>query len=254
MLRVTSEQKIAFPVTVIALLLQLGLGAYALDHERQTLLRQLDTRAARLANVREAFSLLSDQDDAGQIAQWLGATLLDQEDVLFCEVKAGEGQTLFRGGSPDAEPSRRYSFPLVASRPSPGNVKTPSLGNRSAAGASSGTLYLALSTTGIENTLAEARGTLVIGILGGTALTLLLTTLIVRYTIGNTVTRLLRSVRAVSIRHFGNSTPSRAGDALEQLSEMLNILTAELQEVVEKEQRLTAETMAKQGQCEQTMR
>jgi len=254
MLRVSLVQKIALPLAAIVLLLQLGLGAYALDHERQTLARQLDTRAARLANVREAFGLYGAPDEAQQVAHWLGATLLDQKDVLFCEVKTADGQTLFRGGSPDAEPTRRYAFPLIASRPTPAQVDGAAPDRPSATGMPNGTLHLGLSTADIEDALTEARGTLAIGILGGTALVLLLTTLLVRLTVGNTVTRLLHNVRAISIRHFGSSTVSPTGDALEQLSDMLNTLTAELQDVVEKEKRLTAQTLAEQIRSEPTVR
>jgi hypothetical protein len=57
-----------------------------------------------------------------------------------------------------------------------------------------------------------------------------------------------------SIRHLGGAAPSRTGDALEQLDAMLHSLTAELREIVEKEKRLTAETMVKQGQHEETVR
>lgn len=119
--------------------------------------------------------------------------------------------------------------------------------------ASNGTLYLTLSTADIEATLGEARGTLVAGILAGAGFVLFVTVLIVRYTIGNTVTRMLTSVKKASLRHCGETTTSRTGDALEQLSAMLDALTAELQEIVEKEKRLTAETIAKQGQYEQTV-
>jgi hypothetical protein len=254
MLRVSLAQRIALPLAAIVLLVQLGLGAYALDHERQTLARQLDTRAARLANVREAFGLHRDPDDTKQVAQWLGTTLLDQKDVLFCEVTAPDEQTLFRGGSLDAEPGRRYSFPLITSRPSLGAGETAASNQLPTAETSNGTLYLVLSTADIESALAEARGTLAIGILGGTALVLLLTTLIVRYTVGNTVNRLLKKVRAVSIRHLDASPAARTGDALEQLGEMLDTLTTELREVVERETRLTAQTIAEQSQHEQATR
>jgi hypothetical protein len=254
MLRVTLAQKITLPLAATVLLLQLGLGAYALHHERQTLLRQLDVRAARLAHAREAFDLHDDQLDTRQIARWLGTTLLEQKDVLFCEVTVGQDQTLFRGGALDKRPSRRYTFPLAAQNPSPTNIKATSADNPSVTGVSAGTLSLALSTADIESALAEARGTLAVGILAGTAFALLLTILIVRYTIGNAVTRLLRNAKIASIHHRGHSTSSPNGDALEQLGEMLNTLTTELHDVVEKEKRLTAQTLAEQVQSGRTVR
>jgi len=254
MLRVSLAQKIALPLAATVLLLQLGLGAYTLGHERQTLLRQLDVRAARLAHIREAFDLHDDQLNARQVARWLGTTLLEQKDVLFCEVKVGEDQTLFRGGTPDEGPSRRYTFPLAAQNQSRTNIKATSADHSSVTGVSTGTLSLALSTADIESALAEARGTLAVGILAGTAFALLLTTLIVRYTIGNAVTRLLRNAKIASIHHLDHSTSSPDGDALEQLGEMFNTLTTELQDVVEKEKRLTAQTLAEQIQSERTVR
>ncbi len=254
MLRVSLAQKIALPLAATVLLLQLGLGAYALDHERQTLLRQLDMRAARLAHIREAFDLHDDQLNARQVARWLGTTLLEQKDVLFCEVKVGEDQTLFCGGTPDEGPSRRYCFPLATQNQSHTNTKASSADHPSVTGVSAGTLSLALSTADIESALAEARGTLAVGILAGTAFALLLTALIVRYTISNALTRLLKNVKIASIHHLGHSTSSPDGDALEQLGEMLNTLTTELHDVVEKEKRLTAQILAEQVRSKRTVR
>jgi hypothetical protein len=254
MSRVSLAQKIALPLAATVLLLQLGLAAYTLGHERQTLLNQLDMRAARLAHVREAFDLHDDQLNAKQVAQWLGTTLLEQKDVLFCEVKVGEDQTLFRGGTLDERPNRRYTFPLAAQNQSHINIEATSADHPSVTGVSAGTLYLALSTADIEGALTEARGTLAVGILAGTAFALLLTILIVRYTIGNAVTRLLRNAKIASTHHLGHSTSSPTGDALEQLGEMLNTLTTELQDVVEKEKRLTAQTLAEQVQSKRTVR
>jgi len=233
--------------------LQCGLGAYAFDHERQTLLRQLDARAGRLANVREALPLCGDSHEAKRTAQWLGTTLLDQNDVLFCEVTDSDGQMLFRGGNLDAEPCRRYTFPLTTQDAPPGNTDGTAENNSPATATPNGTLYLALSTADIEAALGEARGTLVAGILAGAGFVLFVTVLIVRYTIGNTVTRMLKSVKKASLRHYNDTTMSRTDDALEQLGAMLDTLTTELQEIVEKEKRLTAETMVKQGQYEQTV-
>lgn len=251
--RASLTQRIVLPLGAIVLLLQLGLAAYALDHERKTLLHQLDTRAARLANIRHAFDLHGDELDEKKVATWLGTTLLEQEDVLFCEVIAGEDRTLFRKGTPDEQRSRRYAFPITEQNQPSGGGEATTDDNRSQTPTATGTLYLALSTADIEQALTEAKGTLAVAILAGTAVALLLATLIVRYTIGNTVTRLIRQTRIASLRDFGHSTSSRSRDPLEQLAEMLDATTTQLQDVVEEEKNLTAQMISEQSQHEEAV-
>jgi len=246
--RASLTQRIVLPLGAVVLLLQLGLAAYTLDHERKALLGQLDTRAARLANIRHAFDLHGDELDEKKVATWLGTTLLEQEDVVFCEVIAGEDRTLFREGTPDKQRSRRYAFPIAGqNQPSGGGEATTDNG-RAQTAAATGTLYLALSTTDIEQALAKAKGTLAVAILAGTAVALLLATLIVRYTIGNTVAHLIRETRIASLGDLGHSTSSRSHDPFEQLAEMLDAMTAQVHNVVEEERNLTAQMISEQSQ------
>lgn len=252
--RISLTQRIVLPLAAVVLLLQLGLAAYTLDHERKTLLHQLDTRAARLANIRHAFDLHGDELDERKVATWLGTTLLEQEDVVFCEVIAGEDRTLFREGTPDEQRSRRYAFPITGQNQPPGGGEATTNNDRAQTATATGTLYMALSTADIEQALIQAKGTLAMAILAGTAIALLLATLIVRYTIGNTVARLIRETQIASLRDLGHSTSSQSCDPLEQLAEMLDATTAQLQDVVEEEKNLTAQMISEQSQREPVAR
>lgn len=233
MLKLSLLQKIALPLGAMVALLQLGLGAYALDHEKQMLLNQLEARAAGLVSTHASIDL-----DNRQAVQHLGATLLEQYDVLFCEVKVDESHTLFRGGTFSAAPCRHYSFPL-APKSASGTENHPAM-----AKAPVGTISLALSTTSIEQALTEARGTIVVAILAGTAVALLLATLTVRYTVGNSISRLLREVKTASFGHLNHRTSSHACDEFEQLAAMFNAITVQLQNVVKREKKLTTEALA----------
>lgn len=235
MSRASLTQKIVLPLGAMVLLLQIGLGAYALDHERRALTGQLDARAARLANICTALELSGEQLSQRQIAQWLGDTLMEQTDVVFCELALGESQTLFRQGSPEGTPCRRYAFSFGSPDATVTDDAPPT-----------GTLYLALSTSHIEQALTEMRGTLAVSILAGTALILLFGILLVRHVIGNVLTRLLRQVQAVSIRHAGRLISSSPHDPLAQLSETLDAMSSRLQETVEQEKQRTVQMMAEQ--------
>ncbi len=233
MSRGSLTQKIVLPLGAMVLLLQVGLSAFALDHEHRALLDQLDARAARLANICTAFNLRDEQLSQEQVAQWLGATLMEQADVVFCEVTLTGDESLFRQGSIEESHSRRYAFDFpVVNKPS---IDTTAPG---------GTLYLGLSTAKIEQALTEMRGALAVSVLAGTALVILLSTLVIRHVIGKTLARLLRRARTAPVRQVEIAAATRSRDELEQLTEIVDAITAELREVVTRQEQLTAESIA----------
>ena len=254
MSRAILARRIALPLGAVALLLQFALAAYALNHERRTLFQQLDARAKRLANTCLAVGLTGTQFDEENMARWLGTTLLEQDDVLFCEVSIPEGQTLFRGGTLEKPASRRYAFALPKpTRPAP-NGATEYQGAASTTETSSGTLYLALSTATVEQALTEARGALIMGTLAGTAVILLFAVLIVRHTVGNAVAHLLRNARTASVPCLVRTPSSRTADPLEQLAETFDAMTTQIQEMVAREEELTAQVLSERSQCEPVAR
>lgn len=236
-MRLSISQKVALPTVAVVLLLQLGLGSTALEHEENALWAQLDARAANLARLEASCVANGQQRDNRQTAQALGQAILTQDDVLFCEVKGPGQMTLFQGGTRSERGSREYSFPIKLRSASeiPGEST-----NR----AHAGTLSFAMTTTDIDCTMAEARGTVVVALLAGAAMSLLLVVLIVRYTIGNTLTPLLQRLRLMSIgRECGTIAPHLSNE-LDQLAEASNDMTQRLQAFVERERQLTTRTIS----------
>jgi hypothetical protein len=240
MLRANLIQRIVLPVGAVALLLQLGLAAYTLEHERGALLNQIDTRANRLAETARAFDLSGESMNADQVAQWLGTTLLEQDDVLFCEVSAGHDRVLFRGGSCDPRASRGYAFALLPpDRPAANDDGIPSTASTESRIAPGSTLYLTLSTARIEHTLGQARGALTIAILAGTATMLLLTTLLVRSTVRHAVADQVKEREAAFGQLLDLPVSSANSNPLEQLGEVIDTIGARTPEVSNSEGHLT---------------
>jgi methyl-accepting chemotaxis protein len=212
--KLSLSQRIIVPSSAVFVLLQLGLGACILDHERHSLLHQLDTQAKRLATSAER-------------PTQPGETLLERDDVVFCEVRTGEGEILFRGGVANNEQSRHYSFPMALER-------GPS--------EDAGTLSLALSTLEVDRAVTEARGMIIVAIMANTALAAFFVTLIVRRVIGNSVTRLLKEARIASAGYIHQQTTApRACDEFEQLTHALRAMSTRLRETVDKQSQLAAQ-------------
>jgi hypothetical protein len=91
------------------------------------------------------------------------------------------------------------------------------------------------------------RGVLAVTIVAGTALALVAATLLVKYTIGHTLRGLLRNVRIAMAHSRSDLTTSRSRDHVEQLTEMLDALTQELQGIVANEKRITARTLSERN-------
>ena len=203
--KLSLSQRVTIPSSVLFVLLQVGLAACLLDHERSGLLRQLDARARHLA-TRAGLG--------GTPGRQLGEALLEQEGVVFVEVKTAKGRTLSQDGTTDGNCCRQYSFPIVMLEGSEERA---------------GTLSLALSTARVDRAVTEARGMVVVAILANTALAAFIVALTVRRTIGKPVTRLLKTARVASAGHLRYPTPAQNGDELAQLAGMINTMAAQLQ-------------------------
>ncbi len=202
MVKLTTSQKIALPTVVLILLLQISLGAVALDHEKNALLNQLDVRATDLAQFSETLSAQSQRSDITQTAQSLGQTLLKQNDVVFCQIEGQDNSRLFRSGTLNDQDVRDYCFPIILTHSSDSETK----GSKRTV-----TLSISLATTDMKRTLAQGRGVVIVAILAGTATSLLLVILIVRHAQGNPQTRLSRKfILTLLNEETSDCWPSRA--------------------------------------------
>ena len=230
-MKLSLSQRVIVPSSALFVLLQVGLAACVLNHERSSLLRQVDSRAKRLA-TRAGLGTTS----AGR----LGETLLEQEGVVFCEVQTVDGQVLCRGGTADAKRSRHYAFPVGLPGGAAGNA---------------GTLSLALSTAKVHRALAEARGMIVVAILANTALAAFIVSLIVRRTIGNSLTRLVKEAKIASAGYVHQQTAAPpACDEFEQLTNALRAMATRLREMVDKQNKLAAQAAAEPTPLEHAAR
>ena len=229
-------QRIIVPSSAVFVLLQIGLGAYALDRERHTLLRQLDSRAASLAHG----GLASDLPDTQ-----LGEELLSQDDVTFCEIQSGAGQVLFRGQTAEDKQSRSYSFTVAMPTTSTGHGELENERGFLQSETERRTVSLGLSTVENERILREARGTIIVAVLFSTAVAVFFLTLIARRAVGNSFTRLLNEVKITSAAYVDHQKAFPACDEVEQLAHALHAMSAQLREAVEKQDRFTAQTTRK---------
>lgn len=175
-MKLSLSQRIIVPVSAAFVLLQLGLGAYALDLQRQTL---------------------------------TSASL------------TGDGSAS-EGGIPNTQ-------------------------------ADTGRLSAALSATDVNRALAEARSTIIVAVLAGTAVAVLLVTLIVRRTVGNSVTRLLNEAKIASAGYVRQASAPTAGDEFEQLADILHSVSARLREAVDAQGRRAAQIRHVPASVEQAM-
>ncbi|MHC4519581.1 MAG: hypothetical protein ACYTAS_13410, partial [Planctomycetota bacterium] len=185
--------------------------------------------------------------------RWLGEVLLERDDVVFCEVKTGEDEILFRGGTADGRHTRHYSFPVTLMSASSTSDGSMSEGGIPETQTDTGTLSVALSAADTNRPLTEARGTIIVAVLTGTAVAVLFVTLIVRRAVGNSVTRLLNEATIASAGYLRQPTASAANDEFEQLAGILHSVSAGFREAVDTQGRCAVRTGREPASVEHVM-
>jgi len=234
-MKLTAARKLVLASIATTLALQAGLGLSLLVQEEQTLLKQLDKHAEAVVAVLAA-DVGSVTTDAAQKARHLGQAIAEHEGVVFCEIKDGHRNTVFRAGDARADEVRQYTFATSLSEPPAASSDKPT--------APDTTVTLSFSLDDVRRALARTRATVATGAIAGAAVTWLLAALLVRDLFRQPLRRLLKKARAARVLSLTLDRHLCDGDELGQLEETLEALGAQVRRLAERETKLTAHALS----------
>lgn len=209
-------------------ILGIALGFYFVRHEEEALLSELDERARALLGSLVTSSeypvLLKDAEALSKIAKGV----LNQKDVIFCEIKDSEGEILFQGGTKEKKYVNEYTAPILAEK-----IKEPEgeeliLGEGEKKTEEIGQIYLVLSLAGMRAKLSEAKETTGLIVTLGILLTSLFIALMIKYFLGWPIEKLVLGTEIVAGGDLNYKVPVKTRDEIGELAASFNKMTEDL--------------------------
>ncbi|MEW5767309.1 MAG: PAS domain S-box protein [bacterium] len=222
------DKKVISLFVLSVAILGLALGLYFVGHEREALLSELDERAkallGSLATSSEYPVLLKDAEALSNIAKGV----LDQKDVIFCEIKDSQGEILFQGGAKEAKYINEYRAPILTEKVKEVEEEGLILGAGEKETEEVGQIYLVLSLDSMRAKLSEAKKTTGLIITLGILLTSLVIALLIRYFLGGPIKKLVMGTEIVAGGDLNYKVPVKTRDEIGELAASFNKMTRDL--------------------------
>jgi len=234
------SEKIVFLFVLLVIALETITGLYFIRLERDILLEEFDERADALVQslaLGVEYPVLM-QDN--RTLEAVGRGALKQKDVVYCRIENKQGKVLFEGGSGRQNDVRRYTLSVLTQRmtKSPGR---PISGSAQENGEQIGVLHLWFSLVGLQRRLSEAKITVAIFVLTGTALASLFIAWLVRFVLHKPIKKLLAGTKRISGGDLQYKVIVRNKDEIGELADSFNSMTVALRKLLQEERKLAAQ-------------
>ena len=218
-------KKVVLLFVLSVAILGVALGTYFVKHEEKALLLELNERAnallGSLAKSSEYPVLLKDKEMLSSIA----TGVLNQKDVIFCQIKDSRGEVLFEEGRREEENVEKYAASILSEK-----LETEEL----VLGASKenleeiGQVYLILSLNRMKAQLKQAGKTTGLIIALSLLLASLFIALLIRYLLGEPIKQLVLGTEMVAKGNLNYEVPVKTRDEIGELAASFNKMAEDL--------------------------
>lgn len=221
-MKIGTSKKVILLFILLVIILGVALGFYSLKHQRETILFEFDERGKVLLSalaVSSEYPVLIGNEKA---LDKIGKGILEQSDVVFCEIRNIEGEILYKGGSKKAKYCREYTFPILTEVDTESTGEELILGFKEKETKEIGKIYLVLSISSLLkklNKMKKAMGVLVI--LGIVSASILITAL-VRLILSKPINDLIRGIERISGGDLKYKVPIKSNDEIGELAVSFN--------------------------------
>ena len=226
------EKKVVLLFVLSVAILGVALGTYFVKHEEKALLLELNERAnallGSLAKSSEYPVLLKDEEMLSSIAKGV----LNQKDVIFCQIKDSRGEVLFEEGRREEENVKKYAASILSEK-----LETEELvfGTSKEELEEIGQVYLILSLDRMKAKLKQAGKTTGLIIALSLLLASLFIALLIRYLLGEPIKQLILGTKMVAEGNLNYEVPVKTEDEIGELAISFNEMAKDLQiSIIEK--------------------
>ena len=204
-------------------------SGYFFKHQKEALLSEFDVRAKALLGSLAASGEYPVLVGNRKALEKMGKGILEQQDVVFCEIMDGEEDILFRGGSKDGEHIREYTSPILTEELRESTDEGLILGFEEKETKEIGRIRLVLSLVNLRNALSETKRTVGVLMTVGIVLAAMFITVLVRLILSRPIGQLIRGTERISRGDLGHKVPLKGKDEIGLLAYSFNKMTDDLE-------------------------
>ncbi len=227
------SQKISLLFIVLVVVLATTLGIYFVRYQKATLEGAFDEKAKTLLNslvVSVEYPLLVEDEKTLRI---LGNGVLQQKDVIFCEIMNKKGNILFQGGSKEGNYVRQYVSPVLTESVAPLVSEEMILNSENKQTENTGKIHLTLSLEGLKEKLSQAKKTIGLMVLCWILFAFVLINLLTRLILGKPVNELMGGIKKIAEGDLNYKVPTKTQDEIGILATSFNDMTRHLKKTID---------------------
>jgi len=209
-------------------ILGVALGYYSLKHQKETILLEFDERVKVLLSslaVSSEYPVLIGNEKA---LDRIGKGILEQKDVVLCEIRNEEGEILYRGGSEKGKYCREYTFPILTETGTESTGEELILGFKEKETREIGEIYLVLSISSLIKKSNEMKKAMVVLVMIVIVSASILITILVRLILSKPINDLIRGIARISGGDLKYKVPLRSNDEIGTLAVSFNKMAEDL--------------------------
>jgi signal transduction histidine kinase len=237
------SEKIVCLFVLLIISLEAFTGFYFIQHEKNTLLEEFDQRAKALIQslvVSVEYPVLVGDNERLDV---LGNGVMQQTDIVFCQIKDKQGRILFEAGSPSNKRVRAHSSPIRTLRAAAAPGEELLLGPAKREFEDIGKVTLYFSLTDLQNKLNAAKTTITVFVLTGTIVALFFIVLLTKFVLSKPISELLTGIQRISSGDLHHKVAVKSQDEIGQLADSFNSMTEDLKDLMQRDRELAAEAV-----------
>ena len=225
--------KISVKIIILFIILLIALGAllssYFLKIQKGILHSEFDIRANALIGSLSASSeypvLVGDKKSLAK----MGRGILEQQDVLFCEIKDNKGGILFQGGKKGEEYTKEYTSPIITQEFKESTNEALILGFEEKETKNIGQISLVFSQASLNEKLNATKKTVGAFILISIFLAAGFISLLIRLILSRPIEHLVKGTEMVSRGDLSHKVRLKSTDEIGLLARSFNKMTEDLE-------------------------
>jgi signal transduction histidine kinase len=227
------SQKVCLLFITLVVVLATTLGTYFIRYQKATLEKEFDDKAKAVLYalvVSMEYPLLIEDENTLQI---LGNGVLQQTDVVFCEIRNKNNGTLFKGGSQNRKYVSQYSTPVLTEKISNQVSEDIILNSGKKQMVETGTIYLSFSREALMSKLDQAKKIIGLFVVVWIILSFIFISLLTRLILSRPVNELLKGINTIIGGNLSHKVPIKTHDEIGVLATSFNEMTEFLKQTMD---------------------
>jgi len=227
-MKIGISKKIILLFILLVIILGAALGFYSLKHQKEIILLEFDERVKVLLSslaVSSEYPVLIGNEKA---LDKIGKGILEQNDVVLCEIRNEEGKLLYKGGLKKGKYCREYTYPILTEVDTESTHEDLILGFKEKETKEIGKIYLVLSISSLIKKLDEMEKAMVVLVIFGIGFAFTFITILVRFILSRPISDLIRGIERISGGDLRYKVPVKSNDEIGKLAVSFNKMAEDL--------------------------